>query len=69
VSPYRRYFHNRKDIGGELVRDGDILPNPWVREAPSCPEGHPPEDVYLWASLPEDGLGKWFCSPCGRRFS
>lgn len=67
MSPARRYAPY--DIGGMLVLPGDILPNPWVDVAPLCPEGHEPADVYLWHPKPEDGLGRWFCSPCGKRFT
>lgn len=42
--------------------------NPWAGIAPPCPWGHPRERVFLWHPDPEDGLGRWICSPCGRRF-
>lgn len=39
--------------------------NPWVLEAPPCPEGHSPAHVYLWH--PDTTL-KWYCRLCQRRF-
>lgn len=48
---------------------GADLPNPWHRVSPPCPRDHPSLRVYLWHPAPEDGLGRWFCVDCGRRFS
>ena len=52
--------------GSTRLRPPDSpLPNPWINEAPGCPNGHGPEHVFLWHN---DRPLRWFCQPCRLRF-
>jgi hypothetical protein len=68
-SHYQRWLRTGDHPAGAIIQPGDDnLPNPWALVAPPCPWGHDPAEVYLWHDAPEDGLGRWLCQPCGRRF-
>lgn len=59
------YFWRRNQLGeAGLTVAAELLPNPWARVAPRCPEGHDPAEVYLWARGPL----AWYCMGCRRRF-
>lgn len=69
---YCRLYRNgaNADLVTLIRTDRPSTANPWAAVAPPCPfAGHPPEQVYLWHPDPEDGFGRWVCSPCARRFA
>lgn len=61
------YQRSRRGQGQivETAVERDARRNPWAHRSPSCPNGHPPADVYLWTPDPE----RWICPPCRKVFA